>query len=118
MNRLRFIAAVFLLILLSARANADEFLFRFVETKDNKIRVTSVDSKGLAAQMGMRQDDIIVRIDNTNIDSKTKLDSALRSLLPQTGMRKFTVVVDRPGEKNKTLPGQIQKSSAGFYYVR
>src|SRR5262249_5545423 len=124
MNRKTLVFAMSLSVLVAGRANAEDlFRFRFVETKESQVRIIDVDPKGLAGQMGLRQDDILVSINRMEIRSKANLESALKNVVDT---KQYTIVVKRPpdpaaksaSDQRKPLTGQLIRSSTGAYYVR
>lgn len=107
----------FLLLLRPAESWAahEQFGFRYIETNNRQIRITSVDPKGLAGQIGLRQDDVLKKINGIDITSTQSLDRALRQAIDE---RKYEIMVYRPRDKGeRTLKGQVRESKPGSYYI-
>src|SRR5262245_25695883 len=90
------VALVVCLLPLRVFAEGPSFGFRFVETRDKKVRVTSVDPEGLAWQMGLREGDVIVYVNKQAIRSKKDLIAAFHGIHKKKAGA-YAIVVARGG---------------------
>ncbi len=104
------------------------FGFRFVETRDKQVRVSSVDPKGLAWQMGLRRDDLLVTIgkalndpNKRDVRSSKDVKDALMAIGKKDGA-KYYIVLDRAAPSatkaaRMTLKGEIREATKrpGFF---
>ena len=99
-----------LVCLLPLRGFAQEpsFGFRFVETRDKRVRVTSVDPKGLAWQMGLRDGDIFRSVNKQAIRSRKDLVDAFHAIHKKYAGA-YEIVVTRGG-RSRTLKGKVVPS--------
>jgi S1-C subfamily serine protease len=109
----------------SASEQVSAYGIRFYQTRDNKVVITSVDAKGLASQMGLRRDDVIVQVGVTPINSNAALVKAFQTLGPRNNV-KYHIKVDRMDMKSKVrsqvdVKGTIRsspKKPGTFFAVR
>jgi len=116
MQRILPIVVVLVLLLSPAAATAQKkFGFDFVVTAEKTIRITDVDGKGLAGQIGLRQADIVKKIGDRDIRSKQDLDDALQKV---SKGKEYKITIYRPRDrKEETFAGSIKQSRSGSYYV-
>jgi hypothetical protein len=117
MNRITLAVVTAVLLPVAAPAQPPpklSFNFRFVEGRDNTIQIIYVDPKGLAGQIGLRQDDVLKRINDVTIRSKRDVDKALETL-----PGRYRIIIDRPTprrfERDLQLTGEVKRSRSGYY---
>jgi hypothetical protein len=88
--------------------------FRYAETPKKGVVVTAVDSKGLAAQMGLRVDDVVRSVNGTATPTVKSLMGALDKI--DTGAVLINVTRG-PGSTPVEIRGLIKKEiGKGAYY--
>jgi hypothetical protein len=109
---------------------ATYFGVRFVDRRDDRVRVTSVDPKALAWQMGLRRDDLFVWIgkagpgseDALPVRSSREVKEGFDKIGKKDGST-YWIVVERTESGRsvrKTLRGQIRESKKqpGIFYIQ
>jgi S1-C subfamily serine protease len=116
---LALLAAAVLPALASAQPTADNVLpfgFRFAEGKPmgqgkgSAIQVIDIDLKQLGAQIGLRRDDVIKKVNGVEITSKSDLLLGLKKI-SESKDKDYDITIYRPRTgQDIPLKGTIQKS--------
>jgi hypothetical protein len=109
-------------------AAADPYYgIKFVETRKQKVEITSVDPEGLGKLMDLQIGDTVVSVGCPSLDKKMTIqtnDDLANALKNLRGKYEITVIrpLDEKGSKTqeKTLKGEIKESKTGkeFYILR
>jgi hypothetical protein len=82
---------------------------RFIETRDKKVRITSIDPKALAWQMGLRENDVFVTVSGKKVESSETVQATLKAIKRENGAT-FDIEVERlvSAELNDFKAGDLE----------
>jgi len=79
---------------------------RFIETRDKKVRITSIDPKALAWQMGLRENDVFVTVSKKKVESREAVQAALKAIQKKDGVE-FDIEVERLVSPDEVLDFKV-----------